>query len=339
MILLSQTPLWTAVLTALSFLIPEPAAAQTPASPALCQCYLINGSSPQYFANHKFFDFRDIANPREPAPINDRNASTNAPVTHPYFTSPNFTTTWSIQNWVDTRGPLYNTYSKNEVYIGRNADVGNASSRTALTLRTYRHRPGNFQSSAEVQSVSPDYRFLSVRMHSRTRGAPGAVAAMFTYRGGGAGADDVQEADMEIRTSDPNNKIHYTNQPSTARGVPRPNATREVTIPGTWTSWRTHRYDWTPGLSTWYVDGQPVASNAFQAPVDPATLLFNVWSNGGSWSGAMPPGQSAQMQIQWIELIYNNTAEPPRFARCAKVCSLDLGTEPGVPSLVGSSGP
>ncbi|KAI1800281.1 glycoside hydrolase family 16 protein [Daldinia bambusicola] len=330
----SQTPLWTAVLTALTFLIPEPAVAQRPINPALCHCYLTNGSSPRYFANHQFFDFRNIANPRVPAPINNRDASTNAPVTHPYFNSTNFTNTWSVQNWVDS-GAIYNTYSKNDVYIERNTDA-NPSSNTFLTLRTYRHQPGNFQSSAEIQSVSPNYQYLSVRMYSRTRGASGGVTAMFTYRDGAEA--DVQEADVEILTGDPSNEVHYTNQPSTVAGESRPNATHEVAIPGTWTSWRTHRYDWTPGMSTWYVDGRQVNANAFQAPVDPATVLFNAWSDGGSWSGTMAPGQSAQMQIQWIELIYNNTAQPSRFAHCANVCSFDRGTQPGVPSLV-STGP
>ncbi|KAI8965153.1 glycoside hydrolase family 16 protein [Daldinia sp. FL1419] len=330
-----QTPLWTAVLTVLSTLVPEAAAAATPINPSLCHCYLTNGSSAKYFTNHKFFDFRNIANPRVPAPINNRDGSTNAPVTNAYFNSANFTNTWSIQNWVDS-GPIYNTYSKNDVYIESNTDA-NPASRTYLTLRTYRHPAGNFQSSAELQSISPNYQYLSMRMYSRTRGAAGGVSAMFTYRGGATEAD-VQEADLEIITSDANNRVHYTNQPSMVNGNSRPNATNEIVIPGTWTAWRTHRYDWTPGSSSWYVDGKLVNSNQFQAPVDPATILFNMWSDGGSWSGTMASGQSATMQIQWIELIYNNTAEPSRFAHCANVCSLDLGTQAGVPALV-SSGP
>ena len=42
---------------------------------------------------------------------------------------------------------------------------------------------------------------------------------------------------------------------------------------------------WTPGSSDWYVNGEQVASIQFQAPVDPALILFNSWSNGGEWSG------------------------------------------------------
>lgn len=43
---------------------------------------------------------------------------------------------------------------------------------------------------------------------------------------------------------------------------------------------------WTPGSSDWYVDGVQTASIQFQAPVDPATLLFNSWSDGGDWTGS-----------------------------------------------------
>ncbi|KAI2626932.1 glycoside hydrolase family 16 protein [Hypomontagnella submonticulosa] len=334
----SQIHLWTAVLAVLSFITPQAAVAATPVDPSLCHCYLTNGTTGRYFANHKFFDFRNIANPRVPAAIDDRNGATNAPVTNAYFDSTNWTSTWAIQNWVggSPDASVWQTYSKNDIYIESNTDP-NPASRTYLTLRTHRHPAGDFQSSAEFDSVSPNYQYLSLRMYARTRGSAGAVAAMFTYRGGATDAD-VQEADMEILTKEPANAVHYTNQPSQVGGEARPNATVEVGVPGSWSDWRVHRYDWTPGSSDWYVDGEKVASIQFQAPRDPATLIFNTWSDGGSWSGVMASGNSATMQVQWIELIYNNTAEPSRFSHCANVCTLDVGTQPGVPALL-SSGP
>ena len=68
-----------------------------------------------------------------------------------------------------------------------------------------------------------------------------------------------------------------------------------------------HRLDWTPGLSTWYVNGQAVAKISFQAPSDPTTIIFNMWSNGGSWTSTMRVGEEALLQIQWIEMAYNMT--------------------------------
>ncbi|KAI1101704.1 glycoside hydrolase family 16 protein [Jackrogersella minutella] len=335
MVASSHTRIWGTFLGVLSALTPGTSQAPSPVNPAQCQCYQTNGTTPAYFAHHKFFDFRNLANPAVPAVINNRSQALSAPVTNAYFNSTNFTNTWSVQAWVDTSSVIYSTYSKNNVYVDKNTDSP-AGSSTYLTLRTYRHPAGNFQSSAELQSISPNYQFLSMRMYARTKGASGAVTAMFTYRDADNEAD-VQEADMEVLTTDAANQVHYTNQPATVGGVSRPNATRKVTTPS-WSSWRTHRYDWTKGRSDWYVDGQNVTSITYQAPVDPATILFNAWSDGGNWSGVMAVGQAAYLQIQWIELIYNNTAEPSAYGHCANVCSLDLGTAPGVPALR-SSGP
>ncbi|KAI1772317.1 glycoside hydrolase family 16 protein [Hypoxylon cercidicola] len=329
--------LWATVLAAASLLAPQPVNAATAA--LNCHCYLTNGSRPQYFVNHQFLDFRNIANPRIPGVINNRTAATNAGVTHPYFNSTTFANTWAVNAWVSGSPDqtVYSTYSRNDVYIATNSD-GNPNSRTYMSMRTYRHPAanGNFQESAEIQTRSPNYRYVSMRMYARTRGAPGAVTAMFTYRGG-ATDDAVQEADLEVLTRDGTNQAHYTNQPSSANGTARPLATNKVTIP-TWSAWRIHRFDWAPDVSTWYVDGRPVNNNTYQVPRDPATLLFNVWSDGGRWSGPMASGQSAFMDVQWIEILYNNTDYPSRYAHCANVCSVDLGTPPGVVALV-SSGP
>ncbi|KAI4860850.1 glycoside hydrolase family 16 protein [Hypoxylon rubiginosum] len=329
----SYLSLWATALAVASVLL-------APASAAgACHCYLTNGSTPQYLVNHQFLDFRSIASPRITAPIKNRTLATKAGVTHPYFNSTAFANTWSVQAWV-SNGPdatVWNTYSKNDVYVAANADARPASS-TYMTMRTYRHPAanGNFQESAEIQTLSPNYKYLSMRMYARTRGSTGAVTAMFTYRGGATDAD-VQEADLEVLTRENANQAHYTNQPSTAGGVSRPNATNQVAIP-TWTAWRTHRYDWSAGMSTWYVDGRVVNQNSYQVPKDPATLLFNVWSDGGGWSKVMPVGGSAAMDVQWIEILYNNTDYPTKYAHCANVCSIDRGTAPGVTALI-SSGP
>ncbi|KAI1204044.1 hypothetical protein F5X97DRAFT_282906 [Nemania serpens] len=60
-------------------------------------------------------------------------------------------------------------------------------------------------------------------------------------------------------------------------------------------TWPEHRYDWTPGSSEWYVDGVRVAAISFQTPASPLSVLFNVWSDGGVWSGEMEVGRDAEM--------------------------------------------
>ncbi|KAI5917350.1 concanavalin A-like lectin/glucanase domain-containing protein [Camillea tinctor] len=289
-----------------------------------CDCFKASASSEAYFAHHKFFDFRNISSSSSsvsvsalsvPQPITNKAKDAAAPVTNSYFSSAEWTDTWSIQSWSTGSGPVFRTNSKNNMYFAQ--DSGTESS--YLTMRTVRQN--DYQSTSEFQTTSGKYQFLSLRMYARTRGSPGAVTAMFTYLEG----PPVQEADLEIRTERPTNEVQYTNQPGYNGNddSENPNATRVVAMASPWTDWQEHRYDWTPGLSEWYVNGEKVASITYQAPFDPTTLVFNVWGDGGVWSGKMASGGAAQMDIQWIDLAYNNTEQPADSSSCSRVCIAD----------------
>jgi beta-glucanase (GH16 family) len=195
-------------------------------------------------------------------------------------------------------------HSPNNIYIQRNDDKPPASD-THLTMRTT--RLSNFQTAAQFQTLSTNYHFISLRLLARTVGPPGAVAAFFTYRDAQKLAD-IQEADVEIVTQGPKDKIQYTNQPGYG-DEDKSQATRNSTLPRglRWSDWVVHRLDWTPDRSIWYVDGQEVANIAFQVPRDPASVNFNLWGDGGSWSGNMSQGVEADFQIQWIEMVFNTT--------------------------------
>ncbi|KAF4496533.1 xyloglucan endo-transglycosylase [Fusarium agapanthi] len=180
--------------------------------------------------------------------------------------------------------------SPNNIYIEKNDDK-DAASDTFLTMRTMR-LPG-FQSAAEFESVST-YQYGC---------SPVSPAARLA---------DVQEADIEIMTRDPKDRVQYTNQPSfTEDGDDIPKATRNGTLPKgvEWDGWVVHRLDWTPKRSTWYANDQEVASIEFQTPKDPAQIILNAWSDGGSWSGNMSLNGAAYMQIQWIDMVYNVTED------------------------------
>lgn len=123
-------------------------------------------------------------------------------------------------------------------------------------------------------------------------------------------SSNVQEADIEILTDGPRNKIQLTNQPSESpSGDTLTKATLNATLPGEvdWTVWNEYRYDWLPGMSTWYVNGAQVGSISFQAPKDPSGIIINMWSNGGSWTGNMSVDGASYLQIQWIQLVYNTS--------------------------------
>ncbi|KAH7272884.1 hypothetical protein FSOLCH5_003174 [Fusarium solani] len=278
-----------------------------------CDCYLTNGTNSAYYSQHKFFDFRDLG---KYAGVPDviKNASETGDITSDYFESDDWNDSWGIQDWSNRKSggvslsgdaSVLMVNSPNNIYIEKNED-DDAASDTFLTMRTVRLK--DFQTAAEFESVST-YHYLSLRMLARVTGSAGACMAMFTYLEGDELAD-VQEADIEILTHDPKNRIQYTNQPSfTDDGDEVPKATRNGTLPKGlgWDDWVVHRLDWTPARSVWYVAGQEVASIEFQTPKDPAQVLFNAWSDGGSWSGNMSLNGAAYMQIQWIEMVYNGT--------------------------------
>ncbi|KAJ3577377.1 hypothetical protein NPX13_g3191 [Xylaria arbuscula] len=323
-----------------------------------CNCYRTNTSTSHYFRNHKFFDFRSLSQyARVPAPIDTAQGNADAPVTSAYFQSPEWTNTWAIQSWnnsammggdSDVTGSdatVLMVNSPNNIYIQHNDDQKPASN-TYLVMRTMRHE--NLQSAAEIESGSYNYQYLSIRMLSRTRGAPGAVTAMFTFRNNDTLAK-VQESDLEIRTDDPVQYIQYTNQPSWNADGNIPQATRNVTLPTKqgWSDWQYHRMDWTPGSTSWLVDGKLLSTIQFQAPKDPSQVIFNTWSDGGTWSGNMTVNSSAEMHVQWIELVYNTTdtvpttpwpAPVPIPQMCANICSIDQTSKTGTPVLVQQPG-
>ncbi|KAI1301054.1 concanavalin A-like lectin/glucanase domain-containing protein [Xylaria venustula] len=281
------------------------------AADADCDCYKATADSSAYFVNRKFFDFRNIANPVTPAPITDQSADAAAGVTHEYFSSSEWTDTWSIQSWGTAGEGVARANSLNNVIIAAADGDGTETGSSHLTLRT--QRQDSYQSTSEVESIATDYDYLTVRMLARTKGASGAVTALFTYAAPGG---SVQEADIEIRTLTDNNVVQYTNQPGSNTA-----ATTVVDLASPWTDWQEHRYDWTPGSSDWYVDGTKVASIQVQTPTDPLSVLMNVWSDGGEWSGVMAVGDSAEMQVQWLDLTYNSTSQAA--ASCSNVCAID----------------
>lgn len=313
-----------------------------------CHCYKTNATMTNYFSHHQFFDFRALQQyVNVPRPIDSFEASAQAPPASAFFAAAsNFSTTWAIMNWNNTANlGINNTLvsdatvrmvnTPNNIYIER--DDGQNQQATHLTMRTVRH--ANFTSSAEFESQSQGFQFLSVRMQARTKGAAGAVSAMFTYRPPPQPQNTqlVQEADLEIRTRDPPTYVQYTNQPAWNSTSDIPDATRNVTLPGgrRWSDWAEYRMDWTPGSSTWFVNGQQVSRITFQAPRDPAQVMFNTWSDGGSWSGDMQVGAEAYMQIRWIDMVYNSTDPGSvKSGACRNMCSIDETSKLGTPVLM-----
>ncbi|KAL8423458.1 hypothetical protein RB596_003605 [Gaeumannomyces avenae] len=279
-----------------------------------CGCFMTNASNSAFFSKHRFYDFRSLSQyaTDPPALVNDSAGAASAPTTSDFFKTKPFADDWAMMSWnnsdsVGGEAAYLLVNSPSNIYIERNSDSGASYSDTYLTMRTA--RLSGFQAASELESVSPNYRFVSVRMLVRTLGDPGACTAIFTYRGN-RHVEQVQEADIEVLTKDPNTYIQYTNQPSfTTDGNSVDGASLNATVPTPWTEWAVHRLDWTPSKSTWFVNGLQVASLSFQVPRDASHVNLNAWSNGGVWTGPMEVGKEARMQIKWLEMVFNSSSD------------------------------
>ncbi|KAL2823308.1 concanavalin A-like lectin/glucanase domain-containing protein [Aspergillus cavernicola] len=286
-----------------------------------CDCYLTSGSDPGYFTNYKLWDFRNVPLPHSPnhGAYGPPDESLWETETIPLSESP-FNTEWQAQSWrrektKDNITPMVN--SAQNTFFARHPQWTGTSQ---LVLRTTR-LPG-YSSTAEIESQQGNFYHCSIRVRMRLMSrdaiarAPGdmrpdnntvprgACAGIFTYRSATC------ESDLEFLTSDPPNTIHYANQPDydAVNDIIIPGASKVVTtVPAPWSSWVTHRMDWSPNVTRWYADSQLQANVSISVPDRPSLLALNLWSDGGLWTGDLAINESVYMGIEWIEIAYNTS--------------------------------
>lgn len=109
-----------------------------------------------------------------------------------------------------------------------------------------------------------------------------------------------------------------------------------------WTDWHTHRIDWVAGKSSWYIDGVHQLDKTYGVPTVPSYVVFNMWSDGGVWSGNMSVNCQALLEIEWVEMVFNvsgpvdssdydSNSRKPKVRRqntgCITPCSVDENGE------------
>jgi hypothetical protein len=311
-----------------------------------CSCYVVStgdqSDTPEYFQYYRFYDFRNLAGglATDPPLINDTQNTSMAPTWQPnIFNSDDFLADWGVQNWSkpateDFPVPMSNSFAN--IYVGKEDNS------TFLALRT--SRLDNHQTAGEIENQQKNLMHVSMRMSGRVVGDAGAVAGFFTFY------DDNNESDVEILTRDPKDQIRYTNQPSVDKeGNEITTASVGPTDLPHWDEWQTHRIDWLPKNSYWYLDNKQVAANTYSVPRKPSFLVLNMWGDGGEWSGNMTLGDHAEFQIQWIEMTFNTSGpytglksdekrSVPLEKRgkkiCGNVCKIDDVKEIGTPEVV-----
>lgn len=314
-----------------------------------CDCYVVSGSEPGYFQHYRFWDFRSVPlNPAVASHYNfypsvgvNEDAHTMNPQPILLKDTP-FANDWNIQDWHRNGSrlfPITIVNSDKNVFITKSS-----SGSTFLALRNTRLE--KFSSTAEIETGFRDFYHCSLRVrfrlldkddsilsppierdsvieneitpfnpeavglapHNVRRRPPpnGACAGIFTY------FSTTSESDIEILTADPPTRVHYANQPDydpvLDQVIPGASEIRDVPIP--WTSWSTHRLDWFPGISRWYVENQLQSQMTYSVPHDPSMLIVNLWSDGGLWTGNLTVGESVHLGIEWIELAYNVSGSP-----------------------------
>jgi hypothetical protein len=237
---------------------------------------------------------------------------------------------WGTQNWSkpatdDFPIPMSNSYAN--IYLAEEDDT------SYLALRT--SREGDWQSAAEMENHQKNLMHVSMRMYGRVVGDKGAVAGFFTF------IDDSNESDIEILTRDPVDTIRYTNQPSVGKdGNEVAAASLAPSDLPSWEDWQTHRIDWLPKHSFWYLNGNQVAANTYSVPKKSSYMVLNMWSDGGEWSGNMTDGGSAEFHVQWIEMTFNTSGpyegknEKRASKGCETVCKIDDVKQVGTPEVV-----
>lgn len=163
--------------------------------------------------------------------------------------------------------------------------------------------------------------------------APGAVIGFFTY------ASDTQESDIEILTNNPTTRVKVTNQPASST---IPGAELNATYPNStrWTEWVDYRLDWFDGSTVWYVGSDMVYSTSNSVPTVASPLVFNVWSNGGTFSGKMKVGTEVRVAVEWIEVAFNGSASGAGSQASDEQlvsCGVDSGSSKGTPVVLVST--
>jgi hypothetical protein len=174
-----------------------------------------------------------------------------------------------------------------------------------LTLATQKSSSST-QMAGELDFTAANITHASVRVMARVSGDPGAVAGIFTYH------DDESESDIELLTRDPTSHVHYSNQPTTNDNgdtITGSTFNDSISSTGDYTTWNVYRLDWLDGASVWYVNGVKDTTTTVNVPANESMFILNMWSNNGSWSGYMKEGGSAKMEVLWVEMTFNTSAQ------------------------------
>ncbi|OIW35706.1 concanavalin A-like lectin/glucanase [Coniochaeta ligniaria NRRL 30616] len=208
------------------------------------------------------------------------------------------TTDWAISNLV-RQATVDLNYTTNNVAV--------SNGKLQLLCSAYNATTDSSIRSGQIRTTRQDILYGSFRAsYSVMALSPGSVAGFFFY------ANDTQEIDIEIQSKMNNQTVHLGNQPTQSTDVYLPNK-------GVVTGMHDYRFDWLKTETKFYLDSVPAGGFTKDTPVVDGTISFNMWGNGGSFSGPQTPTTDNVMSISKIAL-YFNTSDSTESAKWEKAC-------------------
>lgn len=157
----------------------------------------------------------------------------------------------------------------------------------------------------EVQTVTEDILYASVRTDAAFPTVPGTCCGIFFFRSDNGELDIEWLSDPKSLSNDDPGKalpIHYTNQPLVPGDKPtyvKGPAPKDVTAV------HQYRIDWIPGRGQYFIDGVLQKTLTENVPSEPGAWMWNNWANGDNGWSVGPPATDSIMKIKRIEMYYN----------------------------------
>ncbi len=147
------------------------------------------------------------------------------------------------------------------------------------------------------RSFSQTYGYFE--MNAKLSNATGAVSAFWLLPADGSWPPELDVAELDggnpttlalTAHSSAGTSPHWTNIPDGSQ------------------AFHTYAIDWEPDKLTWYFDGRQVAQEATPAEMNKPMymLLSTITGTSGSWVGAPSPGETGQMQIDYVRAYSHN---------------------------------
>jgi hypothetical protein len=187
------------------------------------------------------------------------------------------------------------------------ANVALSGGNLQLTCSAYNTSSEYGIRSGEIRSNRSDIMYGSFRAsYSVDARSPGSVAGFFFY------ANDTQEIDIEVQSKMDGRTVHLGNQPTQSTDVYLPNG-------GIVGGMHDYRFDWLRNGTKFYLDSVPAGGFTKDVPVVDGTINFNMWGNGGSFSGPQTPTTDNVMSISKIAMYFNSSSKSTS-AQWEKAC-------------------